>query len=79
METSLYPPRPQRGSFPLSSSASWVSMCDIVQKIEIPPLIFSLHRNHGHTDEPRGSNPTTASSGGSSQDSGDLQMIKLKV
>ena len=54
-------------------------MCDIVQKIEIPPLIFSLHRNHGHTDEPRGSNPTTASSGGSSQDSGDLQMIKLKV
>ena len=79
MEIPLYPPRPQRGSLPLSSSASCASMCDIDQNFEIPPLIFSLHRNCGHTDEPRGSNPTAASSGGSSRDSGDLQIIKLKV
>ena len=57
-------------------------MCDIVTNIEIPPLIFLLYRNRFNGDlvnGPRGFKPTAASSGGSSQDTEDLQAIKLKM
>ena len=74
-----HPPRP-RGSPP--SSSIWGAMCDIVTNIEIPPLIFSLYRNRSNRDlvnGPRGSMPTAAPPGGSSQDTKDLQEIKLKM
>ena len=73
------PPPPPRSSPPSSSSSA---MCEIVTNLEILPLIFSLHRNHPNrdsVDEPRGSMLTAASSGSSSQDTEDLQAIKLKV
>ena len=57
-------------------------MCDIVTNIEIPPLILLLYRNRFNGDPvngPRGFKPTAASSGGSSQDTEDLQAIKLKM
>ena len=70
------PPRPPRSSPPPSSSSA---MCEIVTNFEVLPLIFSLCRNRSPADEPRGSMPTAASSGSSSQDTEDLQAIKLKV
>ena len=70
------PPPPPRSSPPSPSSSA---MCEIVTNFEVLPLIFSLCRNRGLADEPRGSMPTAASSGSSSQDTEDLQAIKLKV
>ena len=68
-----------RSSPPPSSSST---MCEIDTRFEILPLIFSLYRNRpnrGPADEPRGSMPIVGSSGSSSQDTEDLQAIKLKV
>ena len=57
-------------------------MCDIVTNIEIPPLILLLYRNRFNRDpvnRPRGFMPTAAPPGGPSQDTEDLQEIKLKM
>ena len=70
------------GGPPSPSLARWGAMCDIVTDFEVPPLIFFRYRNRpnrGSTDEPRGSMTIAASSGSSSQDTEDLQAIKLKV